>query len=74
MASQPAADFEAELATVRDAVKITRMSKATLCRMRMHRSPDGPPWFRCGGKVFYPLAGLRQWAADRTAATVSGMC
>ena len=64
-----AAEFAAEFANVGDAVRITRLSKSTLCRMRMHRSPDSPPWFRVGGRVLYPLNGLRDWADGRVAAT-----
>lgn len=62
--------FEPEFANVADAIRITRLSKATLCRMRMHKAPDSPPWFRAGGRVLYPVAGLRDWAKARVAATV----
>lgn len=62
--------FKPVFANIDDAVRITRLSKATLCRMRMYGVPDSPPWCRVGNRVLYPLDGLRNWAASRVAATM----
>lgn len=53
------------IATVKEAANLTRLSQPTLWRMRAGISPGGPPWFRSGGRVFYPMHGLRDWAAGR---------
>jgi predicted DNA-binding transcriptional regulator AlpA len=62
--------FEPEFASASQAARLTGLSKPTLCRLRMHKSPDSPPWFRVGSRVLYPVAGIREWANARLTTTM----
>lgn len=57
---------------VREVAEITGISRSTLNKYRREGRTDGPPSFKIGGRVVYPLAQLSAWTEQRLAGTMGG--
>lgn len=53
------------LLTTKEAAKYLRLSPATLATWRV-RKTDGPAFVRIGGRIFYPISGLKAFKYQHT--------
>ncbi len=54
---------------VADVARMSGLSISYLNRLRCYQPHSSPPFFRQGRRVLYPVRGVGDWIAERTAAT-----
>ena len=54
---------------VADVARLSGLSISYLNRLRCYQPDDSPPFFKQGRRVLYPVGGVGEWIAVRTAAT-----
>lgn len=54
---------------VTDVARMSGLSVSYLNRLRCYQPKNSPPFFKEGRRVLYPVQGVGEWIAGRTAAT-----
>ena len=54
---------------VREVARMSGLSVSYLNKLRTYEPNRSPPFFREGSRVLYPVRGVGEWIAGRTAAT-----